>query len=470
MRTSFISHFILWLCLVSCSVFADEPRYYTGGIQIPTLGSLEMTLGVSETNEGTYLLLTVPTQGAKNIPLAATYTKGGFLAAELPQAGLSFSVIESEDFSRLTGTMYQGLEFEINFIRVNEIPELVRPQLPTKPYPYDSREVTTLHPEGHLLQGTLTIPKGQGPFPCAVLISGSGQQDRDESLMGHKPFLVIADNLTRQGIAVLRYDDRGIGGSVMENIEDLKKDTSVDFATDALAMVHAVRMHAEIDTKKIGVIGHSEGGLIAPMVAVEDDLLAFIVMLAGPGVPGYELLPVQQGLLLQTSGASQELIDGVVRASTSLYEMMESDASEEELREQMTELVSIQFSAQGLEVTEEIFEQAIDEGLAVMTLPWMQFFLFYDPAPTLAQVTCPVLALNGTKDLQVDSNQNLTEIEAIMLESGGDITIVELEGLNHLFQQASTGSIEEYAKIETTFDCAALEIICDWILEVTDAN
>ncbi len=468
MHITFIRHSILWLFVVSCSVLAEEPRFYSGEIQVPTLGPLKMTLGVSETEEGTFLLLTVPSQGARNIPLPTTYTQGGSLSAELAQAGLKFIVSENDDGTKLTGEMHQGLVFAIDFDRVSEIAALVRPQCPTEPYPYDSREVTSLHPDGHLLQGTLTIPEGRGPFPCAVLISGSGQQDRDESIMGHKPFLVIADYLTRYGIAVLRYDDRGVGGSVMENIEDLREDTSEDFATDAEVMVQAARMHPEINSRRVGVIGHSEGGLIGPMVAVHDDKLAFVVMLAGPGVAGNELLPVQQALLLQSSGADEELIDGVIHASMSLYEMMESDASEEELREQMAELVSIQFLAQGLEVTEELFDQAIDEGLAVMTLPWLQFFLYYDPAPTLAQVTCPVLALNGTKDIQVDSNQNLSAIEEVKTNFDTDITIIERDGLNHLFQPAATGAISEYIQIETTFDPETLAIMAEWITEVID--
>jgi uncharacterized protein len=465
-----ISQCFVWLFLFTCSVSADDTRLYSGEIQVPTMGALQMTLGVSETNEGAFLFLTVPTQGAKDIPLEATYTQDGALSAELAQAGLSFVVTENDDFTKLTGEMHQGLVFEIDFDRVVEIAELVRPQNPTEPYPYDSREVTSLHPDGHLLQGTLTIPEGRGPFPCAVLISGSGPQDRDESIMGHKPFLVISDYLTRNGIAVLRYDDRGIGGSRMENIEDLKEDTSEDFATDVGVMIQAARIHPKIDNKRVGVIGHSEGGLIGPMVAAGDPKLAFVVMLAGPGVAGYELLPVQQARLLQSMGADQELIDSVLHASMSLYELMGSDASDEELREQMAELVKIQLSAQGLEVTEEIYEQAINEGLETITLPWMQFFLFHDPAPVLEKIKCPVLAMNGTKDVQVDSVQNLTVIREVKENFDRDITIVELEGLNHLFQLATTGSVADYGQIETTFDTEALEIMTEWIDEVTDVD
>lgn len=432
------------------------------------MGPLNMTLGVSETDDGTFLLLTFPTQGAKNIPLPVDYTKDGAISAELKQAGLTFVVFENEDFSKLTGEMHQGIVFTVDFDRVNEIAELVRPQHPKEPYPYTSREITSLHPEGHLLQGTLTIPDGRGPFPCAVFISGSGQQDRDESIMGHKPFLVIADHLTRRGIATLRFDDRGVGGSKIENIDDLRTATSEDFATDVEVMVHAARMHSEIDNKRVGVIGHSEGGIIGPMVAVEDKKLAFVVMLAGPGVPGFELLPVQQARLLQSAGAEQELIDNVVNASMSLYELMQGGAGGDELRSAVAELVKIQFDAQQIEVTEDLFEQAIDEGIQTFQLPWMQFFLFHDPAPVLANVPCPVLAMNGTLDVQVDSRQNLPAIESTIRDAGGDVTIVELDGLNHLFQPATTGAVGEYAQIETTFDSKSLAIMSDWILEVAD--
>ena len=311
--------YVLWLCIVVCQVFAvEEPRLYTGSIQIPTLGDLGMTLGIQDSDEGTFILLTVPTQGATNVPLEAIFMEDGSMTASLPQAQLTFVVKENVGQTRLTGHMEQGLVFPIDFERVSSLPTLNRPQHPIGPFPYKDREVTALHPDGHILAGTLTIPKGRGPFPCAILISGSGMQDRDESLMGHKPFLVIADYLTRNGIAVLRFDDRGVGGSAVDNPDDLKTVTSEDFATDAAVMVSASRMHPEIDSRRVGVIGHSEGGLIGPMVAVNDDKLAFVVMLAGPGVTGSELLPVQQALLLQASGTNPEFIDTVVNASIGL--------------------------------------------------------------------------------------------------------------------------------------------------------
>ncbi len=463
------SQCILWLCLIACNVFAiEEPRLYTGSIEVPGLGDLAMTLGVSETDEGTALLLTVPTQGATNIPLEVSYTEDGSMKASLPQAQLTFVVKENLGQTKLLGLMEQGLTYPIEFDRVESLPDLNRPQNPVGPVPYSQREVTTLHPEGFLLQGTLTIPDGHGPFPCAVLISGSGQQDRDESLMGHKPFLVIADYLSRNGIAVLRYDDRGVGGSVMDDYELLLAATSADFATDASAMVHAARMHSEIDPRRVGVIGHSEGGLIGPMVAVQDERVAFVVMLAGPGVPGDEILLLQQELLLRAAGAEEEQLDRLLNASMGIYEMVRAGASDEEVLDLMIELVLIQTEIQGIELDKELLEEAVDDGLDQLFNPWMQYFLVYDPAPTLALLDCPTLAMNGTLDLQVDAKQNLPAIERAMEAATGSLTVVQLDNLNHLFQPAVTGDVSEYGLIETTFDPLALEILGEWIAEVTD--
>ena len=460
---------IFWVFIVTCNVFSqDEPRLYTGEFEVPGLGPMGMTLGVSETDKGSFLLLTIPLQGLDSLPLAASYTSDGSLTASIEQAELVFTVMENTEFTELFGKMEQaGLTFPIEFKRVSEAPMFNRPQNPVEPYPYTSREISALHPDGHMLSGTLTVPDGKGPFVCAVLISGSGQQDRNSTVFGHQPFLIIADYLTRSGIAVLRYDDRGVGGSKMSNPENLKNATSENFASDASVMVNAAQLHSDIDPKRIGVIGHSEGGLIAPMVASDDDNIAFVAMLAGPGVPGFELLPLQHAMILEAMGVDQELIDNTVNASMSLYEMMMSKASEEELREQLVEVATVQFEAMDLSMSEEDFEKTMNEAMQEATSPWMQFFLFYDPGPTLVKLKCPVLAMNGTLDLQVSSKQNLPAIQKAIQSSGGDITIVELDGLNHLFQPAQTGAVSEYTTIETTFDISALQLLTEWILKKT---
>ncbi len=469
MLSRYVSQLIFWLLLISCAAFAgSEPRLYTGSIEVPTLGPMEMTLGISETDNGTLVLLSVPIQQAENIPITAVYNKDAKLVAELQQAGLIFTLKENEDQTILIGQMDQGgMTFPIEFERTNDLPTLVRPQTPEAPFPYSAVEITALHQDGHSLSGTLTIPKGKGPFACAVLISGSGLQDRDESLLGHKPFWVLADYLTRQGIAVLRFDDRGYDGSV--DTEKLLAATSKDFASDVAVMVHTARWQPKIDQSRVGVIGHSEGGIIGPLVAAEDDQLAFVVMLAGPGVPGFELLPVQQAMLLQASGADQELVDNVVNTSMNLYELyQEGSANEIELRAQMMELVDLQLVSQGITVTPDEFNEITNSGLAQFETPWFQWFLFHDPAPVLANLTCPVLAMNGTLDTQVSSSQNLSVIEETIVNAGGNVTIMEFEGLNHLFQKATTGAVSEYAQIETTFEPEALEALGGWLAEVTD--
>ena len=233
-------------------------------------------------------------------------------------------------------------------------------------------------------------------------------------------------------------------------------------------MVHAARWQPKIDPLRVGVIGHSEGGIIGPLVAVDDDKLAFVVMLAGPGVPGYELLPVQSAMLLQAGDVDQELVDGIVNASMNIYEMYQGEVDETELRSQMTELVELQLISQGIKLTTEEFNEIIDDSLEQFGTPWFQWFLYYDPAPTLAAVECPVLAMNGTLDTQVSSTQNLPEIEDAITNAGGDVTIIELEGLNHLFQKATTGAVAEYGQIETTFEPIALEALGGWLTEVTD--
>ena len=460
----------IWLLVISCAAFAgDDPRLYTGAIEVLGLGPLEMTLGVSETDEGTFVLLTVPTQGTESFPIEATHNQDAYLVAELTQAGLVFTLKENDDLTMLLGQIDQGgTTFPIAFVRVDEAPEFVRIQTPKGPFPYTTTEITALHPDGHTLAGTLTIPDGEGPFACAVMITGSGMQDRDETLMGHKPFLVIADYLTREGIAVLRFDDRGVGGSVVEDMETLKDVTSVDFATDVAVMVEVARWQPSIDPFRVGVIGHSEGGIIGPLVAIDDEKLAFVVMLAGPGVPFYELLPVQAAMILEAGGADQEIIDSVVNASMNIYEMYQLGASKTDLRAQMMELVDMQLQSLGSTVTPYEFNELTDSGLAQFEIPWFQWLLYYDPAPVLAQMTCPVLAMNGTLDTQVSCAQNLPVIEEVITSAGGQVTIIELEGLNHLFQKATTGGISEYGKIKTTFEPVALEAMGQWLAEITD--
>lgn len=328
--------------------------------------------------------------------------------------------------------------------------ERLRPQTPKPPFPYVAEDVAFDSAPGVRLAGTLTLPKGKGPFPAAVLITGSGAQDRDEAIMGHRPFAVLADALTRRGIAVLRTDDRGFAKST----GDFAKATSEDFATDTAAAVTFLAGRPEIDGKRIGLIGHSEGGIIGPMVAAADPRVAFVVMLAGPGVPSRELMTAQREAVSRTAGNSAE--------STARNEaiMGRVEAALAQPGKGGTEEAAKVLLDAGMPQT------AVDVTIKQLTSPWYKWFIAYDPRPTLRKLRIPVLALNGDKDVQVVSTQNLPSIREA-LKDDPKAKVVELPGLNHLFQTADTGAPGEYARIEETMAPIALQTITDWVVKTT---
>jgi pimeloyl-ACP methyl ester carboxylesterase len=291
-----------------------------------------------------------------------------------------------------------------------------------------------------------------------VLISGSGPQERDAAIFGHKHFLVLADYLTRQGIAVLRYDDRGTGKST--GVFDTC--TSKDFAGDVKSAVIFLQSRKEINKKKIGLVGASEGGLIAPMVAAGSKNVAFIVMLAGPGVPGDEILIEQSASIASANGASKADVKKLKEINRKIYTIVKSG------RDIQAISADIRATLTSIDSTARSNSDAIDAQIAQITTPWMRFFLSHDPRPVLKKVTCPVLALNGSKDAQVAAEQNLVEIEKALRAGGNkDATVRELPGLNHLFQTAVKGTPDEYGRIEETFSLKALTFIGDWILKKT---
>jgi uncharacterized protein len=280
-----------------------------------------------------------------------------------------------------------------------------------------------------------------------VLITGSGPQNRDEELMGHKPFLVLADHLTRQGIAVLRYDDRGVGKST----GSFASATSEDFAGDAWAAWQKLSTRPDIDPKRIGLLGHSEGGLIAPMLAAAHPEIAFVVMLAGPGVTGEQIMLAQSAAIMKASGAPQAAIDANVSIQKQVFAILREETSTARIVERLGAIPV---------GTKEASAALVKQSSS----PWLRFFAFYDPAPALAKVRCPVLALGGALDLQVLPDQNLPAIESTLKQGGNtDVTVVRMPGLNHLFQSAKTGLPAEYAQIEETMAPAALETITTWI-------
>lgn len=370
----------------------------------------------------------------------------GIIKGNFKQAGMSFPLDLTRE--KITGQAYR------------------RPQEPVEPFPYLAKEVVFENAVDKIkLAGTLTYPSGNGPFPAVVLISGSGPQNRDEEVFGHKPFLVLSDHLTRNGIAVLRFDDRGTAKSE----GNFSIATSEDFTRDVQAAIEYLKTRNEINHQQIGLIGHSEGGIIAPMVAVKSPDVAFVVLLAGTGIPGDELLLLQQQLIGRAYGLSDEELNQAAVINKEAFRIMKGSDQPDELSKLLTDflkenLKSIPDSQKPQGMSED---ELVSMQVQQLVNPWMRFFMAHNPAPVLENVTCPVLALNGEKDLQVPPKENLSAIEKSILKGGNNrITVKELPGLNHLFQECETGSPAVYAEIEQTISPKALNEISSWISKI----
>ena len=442
---------------------------WVGTIQVNGAIELRIVLRAEREGDGP-LVATVqsPDQTMNKFPVSEIALEGDVLRFKVRALGAAYQGTKESIGEGFAGTFKQsGLEFPLSLVKTDKIEAPRRTQEPKPPFPYDAEEVSYPNPEADLtLAGTLTTPKGPGPFPAALLITGSGPQDRDEALLGHKPFLILADALTRRGIAVLRVDDRGTARST----GTFQGATSRDFASDAAAGVAFLREHPKIDPSRVGLIGHSEGGLVAPLVAAGSKDVAFVVLIAGPGLPGADILIAQSDLIGRAMGASAEETAENVGYLKEALAVIAQEADEAEATVKLRALAKRIADGLDPEKLKEIGgdESQLAAGFEKLNDAWFRFFLGYDPRPTLAKVTCPVLAVNGGTDLQVPPDENLAEI-AKALEAGGnrDVTIRKLPGLNHLLQTSETGSPAEYAKIEETMAPSALQIIGDWIVERT---
>ena len=401
-----------------------------------------------------------PDQGISGLPAVKVSQKLTVFHFEIPIVQGVYEGNLNAAKSLITGNWTQGgITRNLNFQRSDQLLELARPQNPKKPYPYREEEITFANPKAQIsLAGTLTFPSGPGPFPAAILIAGSGPHDRDENVAGHRPFLVLADHLTRKGVAVLRYDKRGIGKST----GNFDQATTEDFAGDATAAFDYLKSRKEINAKKMGFIGHSEGGLIAPMIASRSSDVAWVVLLAAPGLKGEQIMMLQSELILKAAGFDDERVARARDFSLQSYALARKEKDPEVLETKLTELVD----STGMSTT--LPPTTLKPQARMMTSAWFRFFLDYDPIPALKKTQCPVLALNGDKDLQIASKENLTQIEKALQEGGNkDVQTHELTGLNHLFQHAPTGSPTEYGGIEETFAPEALAFVSDWILKHT---
>ena len=430
---------------------------------------LRLLLKVTKAADGTLAAKAdSPDQGATDLPVDIITLKDSAVHFEMKRLLVVFDGTLNKEGTQIDGQFKQGAgSYALSLKRVARPTSLNRPQEPKPPYPYDEEEVRYENKRDNVkLAGTLTLPRCNSPRPAVILITGSGAQNRNEELMGHKPFLLLADYLARQGIAALRVDDRGVGGSTGNILES----TSENFAADVLAGIEFLKSRKEINPKQIGLIGHSEGGLVAPAVAAQSSDVAFIVLLAGPGLPGEEILYLQGALILKANGASEKVV-ARQRASqeimfTVLKQEKDNAVAKKKLREEFDKQMATASEAEKAQAS-----QTLEAQFTQILSPWFRHFLTYDPRPALAAVKCPVLALNGENDLQVPVTENLREIEAALKRAGNkDVTIMRLPGLNHLFQNSETGLPSEYGKIEETFAPAVLKIIGDWILKRTSAR
>jgi len=424
---------------------------------------LRLKLNVSQASNGYSATMDSPDQGAAGIVVKKTTFQDSILQFEVAGLGVQFEG-KLQKGDSIPGTFKQGgQEIPLTLSRANFV-KPNRPQEPAKPYPYYTEDVHFVNKNGNfVLAGTLTMPRETGVFPAVILITGSGPQNRDEEILGHKPFLVIADYLTRNGIAVLRCDDRGTN----ESKGNFKGATSLDFSTDVEAALDFLLTRKEIDKSKIGLIGHSEGGMIAPMVAVRRKEVSFIVLLAGPGISGKRILLSQEALIGRVSGEREDVIRDMTSVNNTAYDLVAGSHDLDTLKKELTAYYSDRLKADTTFAGTAGADQGqfVAEQVKQLATPWMKYFIQYDPAPTLGKVKCPVLALDGSKDLQVPPEIDLAAIKTALDKGGNkEVTTVELPNLNHLFQECKTGSPTEYAQIEQTFSPLALDAMTKWIL------
>ncbi len=464
--TTIIKYFlILLISIFSHFISAQEfSGSWTGTLKVQGM-ELPVIFDISESENGYISTLTSPKQSSQAIPVNETIINNSKVEFVIKAIGANYvGVLEDE---KIVGTLNQaGMKMSLVLEKKVYLKEVLnRPQEPKAPFSYETEEVIFMNIRANniKLAGTLTLPENRVNPPVAILITGSGGQNRNEEVFGHKPFLVIADHLTKNGIAVLRYDDRGVGKSEgsQENA------TSADFATDVEAAIQYLNTRGDIDKSKIGLIGHSEGGLIAPMVIAKlDTKVAFFISLAGTGVSGDQILISQSKLLGELTGEDKTAIDFNAKFQRKIFDIIQENTDQTQLTQTIETLIGEEM-VNAPESVRKGYTPEIKKHLAkTFSSPWMVYLIKTNPQDYLEKITCPVLAINGEKDFQVIPTLNLPAIKNSLEKAGNtDYTIKELPGLNHLFQNCKTGALSEYGEIEETFAPVALELISSWINE-----
>jgi uncharacterized protein len=428
---------------------------------------LPLVFNISTEGEELKATMDSPAQNAKGIPVTNITFSNPVLTLKIAQAGIEYKGTLAEDKLSISGTFKQaGREFPLDLSKGKvKSKSLNRPQEPIEPFDYYTEDVVFTNTQSNItLSGTLTLPNKSGRFPLAILISGSGPQNRDGEVFNHKPFLVIADYLARSGIATLRYDDRGVGQSEGH----FTGSNSKDFAQDVESAISFLKSRKEVDSSKIGLIGHSEGGMVAAMVASSLEKVKFMVLLASPGMRGDKLLLKQQRDLANASGIPAKDIRKSQKINRRIFKIVLKTKDKQELRtdlhEYLSENIKDEIVPKGMKQ-----EEYINIQLQNILNPWMLHFIKYNPVVALMNVTCPVMALNGGLDLQVSPDSNLKAIEKSLKKAGNKNVIVrEYDRLNHLFQECTTGLPNEYSTIEQTFSPAVLSDMSEWLLSLKE--
>ena len=464
------------ISLFICTVIKAQTNFtgiWNGSLKIA--GELHLVLHITQSADGTYSgTLDSPDQNVTNIKCDKVIVQTGLPGSST----LSFSIDKLKvsytgkllNDSTLSGTFTQGVNIPLDFhrsIMAYVAKQINHPQTPKPPFPYKTEDVTYTN---NSLQygGTLTTPQGRGKFPAVLLITGSGQQDRDETIFGQKPFAVLADALTRDGFVVLRVDDRGIGNST----GNFATSTTADFVNDVNASVDYLKTRSEVNDKKVGLLGHSEGAMIAPVVASQRKDISFIILLAAPGVKIIDLMAEQNAAVLKSVGVDATIADNFKPVYTQIVTIINNAPDTATAKENLIQYINDWYSksdaatlnALGFKSADDV-QSYVHDLIAEYSNPWFKYFLQFDPQPYLTELKkVKVLALNGSRDIQVVSQQNLPAVKSALLQGETKtFETKELPGLNHLFQTCHTCTVAEYGQLEETIAPVALQTITDWL-------
>ncbi|MBE0663488.1 MAG: alpha/beta fold hydrolase [Bacteroidales bacterium] len=464
MKSSVLTTILIAICMVNA--FSQNLfGVWHGYAKNPDNKEILFVFLFENSQNGLTSTMAIPTFDVSGIKPKTTAYENGKLNIDGSNVGMNYEGKLNETTNLIEGTYAEdGVLLALTLKKGNpKMPKMKRPQEPVKPYPYYEEQVVFENREaGIKLSGTFTRPNQKGKYPVVVLISGSGRHDRDGSMMSHRPFLVLSDYLTRKGIAVLRYDDRGFG----ESTGDFSKATTADFAQDVISAVQYLKSRNDINPDQIGLIGHSEGGIIAPFAANQTKDISFIVTLAATGISGSEVSVMQSKSLRPFPVQDEEAFEDNVRQSIKIASSSKeiSEKRKELLAHNNTYLTPI---LKSIGATDENITKFIQNETESVLKPWSIYFYNYNPANEFEKLQIPVLSLNGSKDQQVDAAINQNAIRNALIKGGNkNYTIVALENLNHLFQECKTGNMTEYKEIEQSMSPTALSEISNWILEI----